>query len=297
MAIIDREQWLAERRKGIGASDAPTVVGVRKDPSRFRLWCEKRGEIEPEPPNDAMRMGLAAESAIASMYTERTGWGFTRQQIHVTHPMYPWMKATIDGELDQQDYVEFKLAGAWMTRTLPEDGSPIGLPDAWVIQAQHQMAVTGAKHIQFAVWCADPSFRIYYVHRDEDLINQMTVLESEFWLHVVNGTPPAEFGPADLGAIAKHFNRDDEPAIELNALKYAQIVRAYKEAAKTIKEEEDDRDHYKAELLMAMGNASAAKCGSYTLKRKVVHVKERTQTIKASQYVRFTVSNGDSENE
>jgi putative phage-type endonuclease len=289
-----RDAWLAERRKGIGASDAPTVVGVRTTPSRFRLWMEKRGEIESEPPNEAMDMGLAAEDSIAKMYQKRTGRVIDQTQDHVAHATLPWMKATIDGWDTDGNLVEFKLAGSYTTRKLPEDGDSAGLPEPWIIQLHHQMFVTGKNKAFLAAWCADPSFRLYEIEADLGLMNTMVTLEESFWQQVVDGTPPAEFGVDDIKAITRHFSRETGESIELPT-ELERTVEEFKEGGERIRELGKVADTAKARLLLAMGNASVATCGPYTLKRKVVQVKERTQTIKASSYIRFTCSNGDSD--
>jgi putative phage-type endonuclease len=291
----DRENWLAERRQGIGASDAPTVVGVRKEPSRFRLWLEKRGETEPEPPNEAMQWGLRLEPAIADAFEERTGLKITSRQASIRHPERTWMRATVDGIVERSlTLVEMKACGSWSARKLPEDGDATGLPEPWIIQAQHQMEVTGCNLVKFAVF-ADLGLRIYDVARDDALIAEIIALEELFWHCVENGSPPAEFEVTDLQAIGRYFNRDDAPPISLSPVMFGEAVCGYKDAVAVIKDAEDRRDVYKAQLLMAMGNAPLATCEQYTLKRKVVETKERTQTVKASKYVRFTISNGDTD--
>jgi putative phage-type endonuclease len=293
MSITDRKQWLAERRQGIGASDAPTVVGVRTEPSRFRLWCDKRGTIEPDPPNEAMQWGLRLEPAISEAFQERTGLEVCRHQVSLVHRDLPWMRATLDGVFGgaREGIVEFKACGSWSARKLPEDGDSSRLPEPWIIQAQHQLAVSHERLAIFAVF-ADMSLRLYEVERDDVMIAEIIRLEEAFWRHVTDGTPPAEFGPADVQTIGKYFNRDDAPEVTLNPLQYGKTVAGYRDALTAIKNVEAARDRYKSELLMAMGDAGTANCGPYTLKRKIVQTKERTQVIKASQYVRFTINNG-----
>jgi len=292
---MEVKPWGNSRVGFIGASDAPTICGVNKSKSRFRLWMEKRGELEPDPPNEAMEMGSAAEDSIATMYYKRTGRRFATVQEHRTHERLPWMRATIDGIDNANNLVEFKLAGSWMTHQLPEDGDSSRLPEAWLIQLHHQMFVAERNKAFLAAWCADPSFRLYEVQADYDLMDSMVRLEEEFWAMVQNGTPPAEFGPDDIQAITRHFNRE-EPGIELPHVCGA-VARGYKTCCERIKALEDERDSFKAELLLKMGNAATAIAGPYTLKRKVVQVKERTQTIEASSYVRFSVSNGEVDDE
>ena len=40
--------WLAERRKGIGASDAAVILGVSPFKTAYPLYAEKVGDVEAE---------------------------------------------------------------------------------------------------------------------------------------------------------------------------------------------------------------------------------------------------------
>jgi putative phage-type endonuclease len=293
----ERDKWLAERRKGIGASDAPTVCGVRTRPTRLELWLEKRGEITADEPTEAMRWGLRLEPLIAEAYTERTGRRITRTQISTIHDELPWMRATLDAydEYGVIEFagIEFKAVGSWSGRKLPEESDPEGLPEAWIIQGQHQMAVGNLLRMRFAAF-ADMSLKLYTLERDDGLIADIITMEEEFWRSVQDGTPPAEFQPEDVKVITRHFNREEGEHVVLPPQSLMDIERFA--ASKTVvKSEQEACDKAKAALLMAMGNAATAECGPYRLKRKLVNIKERTQTIKALSYIRFTCSNGEEE--
>jgi predicted phage-related endonuclease len=43
--MTERERWLAERRKGIGSSDAAAILGVHPYKSAYAVWAEKTGLI------------------------------------------------------------------------------------------------------------------------------------------------------------------------------------------------------------------------------------------------------------
>ena len=43
-----REEWLAQRLTGLGASECATVLGLNPFQSPFQLWAEKTGVAEPE---------------------------------------------------------------------------------------------------------------------------------------------------------------------------------------------------------------------------------------------------------
>ena len=49
---VEREAWLAGRRNGIGASDAPAALGISPFKSRGDLWAEKTGLVEPPDLSD-----------------------------------------------------------------------------------------------------------------------------------------------------------------------------------------------------------------------------------------------------
>jgi putative phage-type endonuclease len=92
-----REEWLAERRELITASDAAAILG--EDPRRGALavYLEKVEGIEPEE-NVLMRRGRRHEAAIADEYGDQTGRpvsAFPDFTI-VRHPSIPWLAFTPD---------------------------------------------------------------------------------------------------------------------------------------------------------------------------------------------------------
>lgn len=45
MAVMDREKWLEERRKGIGGSDAAALVGMNSYSTPYMVWADKTGRL------------------------------------------------------------------------------------------------------------------------------------------------------------------------------------------------------------------------------------------------------------
>ena len=45
---MNREQWLEERKKGIGGSDVACILGMSPYKTNVALWEEKVGIREPE---------------------------------------------------------------------------------------------------------------------------------------------------------------------------------------------------------------------------------------------------------
>ena len=68
-----REEWLSKRLKGIGGSDAGSILGFNPYKSAYTLWCEKTGRIHNDIDNESMRLGRDLEDYVAQRFTEATG--------------------------------------------------------------------------------------------------------------------------------------------------------------------------------------------------------------------------------
>jgi hypothetical protein len=103
------------RRCFIGGSDARIIMGG-DEAAFFRLWREKRGEVEPEDlsGNLIVQLGLATEDLNRRWYAVNTGEVITDIQKRVWHPALRWMAATLDGRVQGSDAVfEAKFMLPW----------------------------------------------------------------------------------------------------------------------------------------------------------------------------------------
>ena len=88
----DRQQWLIDRTKGIGGSDAPVILGISPYKTPYQLWQEKTGKIDiPDEDSPVIRRGRTMEPIIANMYAEVTGRTLKRVRGIQRHPSYPWL--------------------------------------------------------------------------------------------------------------------------------------------------------------------------------------------------------------
>src|SRR6476620_7672576 len=97
-ALTSRIANSPKRRTFIGGSDARVVMGA-DEAALQRLWCEKRGEAEPEDlsGNLIVQLGLAIEPLNRQWYERTTGQVIKDVQRWVRHPVIRWMAATRDG--------------------------------------------------------------------------------------------------------------------------------------------------------------------------------------------------------
>ena len=89
------------RRSFIGGSDARTIMGDDEG-ALFRLWREKRGEVEPEDlsGNLIVQLGVVTEPLNRRWFERNTGQVLTAVQRRVQHPVVRWMAATLDGVVE-----------------------------------------------------------------------------------------------------------------------------------------------------------------------------------------------------
>ena len=77
------------RRSYIGGSDARIILGDDSE-ALFRLWREKRGEIEPEDlsGNLIVQLGVATEPLNRRWFERNTGRTLTDVQRRIRHPVW-----------------------------------------------------------------------------------------------------------------------------------------------------------------------------------------------------------------
>ena len=181
--------WLEYRKQGIGGSDASVVCGINRYKSPVELWMEKTDQMPSQEAGEAAYWGTQLEPFVRAEFTKRTG-------IEVIHTMqllqseeHPFMLANLDGICDVPDVgkciFEAKTASAYKASEWEDT-----IPDEYMLQVQHYMAVTGYRGTYIAALIGGNSFKWKFVERDEELISMLIELESAFWNHVQDGTPP-----------------------------------------------------------------------------------------------------------
>lgn len=187
LAEQSRVQWLDARRAGIGGSDVAPILGLSKWRSPLDVYLDKRGEGGADQDNEAMLWGRALEPVIRQQYAERTGRVVRLPESILVHPQHAFMLANVDGVTDDRRVLEVKTA-----RTGQEWGEPgtDEIPEAYALQVQHYLCVTGYQVADVAVLIGGSDFRLYEVEADADLQGMLVEAEAAFWQRVVDGVPP-----------------------------------------------------------------------------------------------------------
>ena len=190
---MKRSEWLRWRSKGLGASDAPIVLGLTPWSSPTELCHQKRGEAKPLTATDRMEWGLLCEPALTTMAEQRYGWRLAECE-HMTHPDHEWARCTPDRFRvtdDGPEIVELKVCwrdthwGDGCT-AIPHAEPGGNVPVYYYIQVQWQLFVCQL-HVGWLVGMVAGNLRRYRVQRDDDLIAAMFEKLKQFWVACVIG--------------------------------------------------------------------------------------------------------------
>ena len=175
------EAWHHWRSQGLGASDAPTILGENPWKSRGELLHEKTHDVRT-PTNAAMARGVALEPEARRAYEERIGKPF--RPVCLQSTTRGWLLASIDGLADDHSRVVEIKCGESVYR---KASASRRVPDYYMGQLQHILAVTGLPEIDF--WCYLPDVPQVHlrVARDEGYIRRLLVEEEKFWADVQRG--------------------------------------------------------------------------------------------------------------
>lgn len=185
--------WLAWRIGGLGASDAPVLMGVSPYATREQLLDEKitgkRRETE-----FAMRRGNRLEPTARALYElER---GVKAPPVCVLHDDYPWMMSSLDGlvteEFDAPEEARIVEIKCW--RWQNHDLCLCGIvPDEVYPQIQHQLMTTSLDHCdlvsytEHSKFAQDEQLVIIEVGADAEYQAELFEREEAFWAEVMAG--------------------------------------------------------------------------------------------------------------
>jgi putative phage-type endonuclease len=245
-----RAAWLAERRTGIGGSDAAAVLGLSPWVSAFQVWLEKTDSFDSPPPTPAMEWGLRLEPVIREAFEDATGLQVTPGPLEVMRRRdLPWM------------LYEGKTASPW------DDGwdgiEANVVPDHVVIQAQHYLAVADEPVCHGAVLIGGKDFHTFHVDRDEQFIADLITAEGRWWeTHVLGNTPPPLDGHPSTTDAVKALFPDSVPDSEIDLPPAAHDLIVEWTAAKARKKTaETDEDEAANKLRVLLGDHEIGRVG------------------------------------
>lgn len=254
---LSHEEWLAERLKGIGGSEAASAIGVSPfdDATPLSLYLRKLGLAPPITANRAMKIGTMAEPLISNLYADETGAELVAMQLFRRSDKHTFMFATLDRVRSDGRVVELKHVGSRSASKWGQSGTD-EVPPHILVQVVHQMIVSDTGEIDVAALIGGDDFRVYTVERNERVASRIIEMEAAFQECVDTRTPPAIDVVKDAGNLAYLY---PEPVGEITLDDYHNVLVDQWETAKANKNEaEKQAKEIKAILLAKLGPAASA---------------------------------------
>jgi len=260
--LSEDDQWHFRRRLGIGGSEAGTILGLNKYQTAWDLWAIKTGRATPPDlsGNMAVKMGHKLEQTVAELYAETTGKQVRRSNIHHQHKDKPWLVGNLDRVVvGEKRGLECKTASSFAAKGKFGKGNQYSqagelvilcdeVPDTYLVQVQHYMAVTGLPVFDLAVLIDGRDFRIFTLHRNEELIAEIEEQLTDFWFNnvIADIAPPGEI-------IA-------EPEVikgaAVEATNYiTSLIESHKELDEAIKELKAEQDNIDTQIKQFIGES------------------------------------------
>ena len=191
--------WHRWRLQGIGASDAPVIMGDGAFKSPRTLWSIKTGRMQEGAAGLAARRGRELERLARRVYEQETGTQM--EPLCLVHDELEWMRASLDGlSFDGSIVLEIKCPMSLRDRTAAQQGR---VPSQHYSQLQHELEVSQAAEVHY--WSFDGSAgSLVRVHPDREYLRRLLDAEAAFWQLVKENVWPEPAGDElDLSADPK----------------------------------------------------------------------------------------------
>ena len=253
---ISRDEWLKYRKLGIGGSDAGAICGVNPYASPISVYQDKTTDVLDTDDHETTRQGRDLEDYVARRFMEATGKKVRRSNYIYRSTEYPFMQANVDRLVSGEDAgLECKTASAW-NEDKWKDGA---IPDHYVIQCQHYMAVTSMHGWYIAVVILGRDFKWSYIERDEDLISKLRLIESDFWNNnVIPGILPDPDGSGIYDDILEQYFHNIKKEHTINLIGHDEDLKRRVEIDKLLKKLETEKKEIDQKLKLYIGESEYA---------------------------------------
>jgi len=289
---MSKWEWLEARTKGIGGSDAGTILGVNSYKSAFTLWAERTGLVTDDfKGNEATRLGQQFERPIAEAYAASiadeglvvVAWPVLLQGKHefqlanvdflICRPTDANFEMFEVGKVNDHDSVhapagierilEIKttgLAGRGNARAWADDR----VPDSYFWQGAHYCSVMGGRlPVTFVCLIGGQGLVVRTVYYTPGELDLLVEAEAVFWDNIQTKTEPEVTG-GDLPTLKALYPVSDDAVVEVDEFT-ADLVAEYKLEKDSIAEAESRLADLRAQIERAIGSAQALSYEGRTL--------------------------------
>lgn len=258
---MSKYEWLKERGKGIGGSDASSVVGLNPYKSSITVYLEKLNYIKNNInniddktinsilnkntqhiedtiyTNYKMELGNKLKDFVAKEFALKTNKKVRNINGILKNDKYPFAIANIDRAIvGEKAFLERKVSGSYFKGEWKN-----GVPINYKVQCYHYMAVTGATHCYVAALIGNEDLVIHKIDRDEEIIEDIMKLEKMFWEKCVLGDNiPIPDGSDDYSKVLKNLYKESKEE-EIILFEKENYLNRYDDVVGLIKELDSEK--------------------------------------------------------
>ena len=251
---MNREQFLLDRKKGIGGSDVASILGVSPYRTALEVYHDKTiPELELDEPTEDMQRGVRVEKYILQEYSERSEVQLNTNIPTIVDNQYPFMRANIDAKVVGQNVViEAKSTKA------PISSWESGIPEYYKAQVAYYAMLTDANFVEVPVLFSGWKYACFTYWRDEAYETSIKEAVIHFWQnHIVKNIPPKPTSPEELMTA---YPRLEEKTIEADN-DIREKVYQLQEAQAQRKKLEEQETQLKTQIQGFMGDAGLLDAG------------------------------------
>lgn len=261
---VSHDQWLENRKSGIGSSEIATIVGLNPYETPYQLWLRKTGQTPAKEESFFMKAGHYLEDAVARFYEDESGRKVINrsaaEDIYV-HPNFEWARVSPDRMFwrdakrsgDNKGILECK------TTQMSVDGD--NLPPYWFTQVQYQLGVMARENGSLAWLSAGRSFDYRDLALVPDYFEWLMEEGEKFYIdNILGGKEPSLSNADDV--LLKYPTHTIGSFVEAPG-DLANEIESLKKIKAKIKELEDDKDRIEEAVKLTIGEAESLNfCGS-----------------------------------
>ena len=256
--------FLTQRKKGIGGSDIAAIIGVSQFKTALDVYLSKTTD-QPEQKGEHLYWGHALENPIIDRFIRDTGANVIRQPEMRRHPDYEWAIANADALITNSDTIEaileIKTSSAFKSREWGADDTD-EVPIEYIAQVQWYMWIYNLQEAYIAALIGGNQYRQYHITRDDELIAMLAEKAQAFWQnHVIPRIPPNPQDGADAQKLYPSDNGDTAEADSDTLTAYAEL-RELKAQEKELKAQIAAKEDL---LKIKIGSYSAMQANGNTL--------------------------------
>ena len=240
---LDKTEWLKVPDTVVGVSCVTAILGLNPYRTPLDVWEDKTGrkEIDTAEPSEAAYWGSMMENTVAKEFEARANRKVQRVNYLLRSGENGWQIANIDRAIVNPDIAgnvrvvkpeQFSQTGSMLTTDIALEcktasqfnadqwgesqldeilegkiTSEHKIPVYYETQVQWYMAVTGLKAFALAVLLGGNNYRVYWIERDQELIDLIVARCKEFWTeYVLKDVPPPPVNVADVNKLYKQDN-------------------------------------------------------------------------------------------